>query len=344
MPSSSAAPVTDVRKSSLATGSSAASGSSSTSRVGRRASAIVSASWAFCPPDSSPTRCRGGMPSRSRRACAYRWSQRWFRLRATCSMSVTGRFRYSGASWATKAIRSSASGEPGGSLPSTVIAPSVAVVRPTAMVSSVVLPAPLGPTRATMWPSGTLSVQPRSAHVRRYRLPSAWVSMTFMARYRRKTGRPRDIRLNGVCRVDIGTPPVRGPGTLSSRRPARQTGQVNWRQSPLSLVRALAFFGLLLAGVVLLVVAVGPVVLGVLGLGRLIDLLLVAHRGPGGGGDVSRDMLAAVAGLICCRFLLPVALLAVRRLSMLTRRLTERWCGVPIESAYLPRPQHQGRL
>ena len=118
---------------------------------------------------------------------------------------------------------------------------------------------------------------------------------------------------------------------------------MNWRQSPLSLVRALAFFGLLLAGVVLLVAAVGPVVLGVLGLGRLIDLLLVAHRGPGGGGDVSRDMLAALAGLACCRFVLPAALLAVRRLATLTRRLSQRWCGVPIASAYRPRPASQGR-
>ena len=117
-----------------------------------------------------------------------------------------------------------------------------------------------------------------------------------------------------------------------------------WKQIPLSLVRALGFFGLLLAGVALFAVVTGPVVLAALGLGRLIDLLLIAHRGPGGGGDVSRDMLATVAGLICCRFVLPVALLAIRRLAMLTRRLMERWCGVPIASAYRPRPVGPGRL
>jgi len=119
---------------------------------------------------------------------------------------------------------------------------------------------------------------------------------------------------------------------------------VIWKQIPLSLVRALGFFGLLLAGVALFAVVTGPVVLAALGLGRLIDLLLIAHRGPGGGGDVSRDMLATVAGLICCRFVLPVALLAIRRLAMLTRRLMERWCGVPIASAYRPRPVGPGRL
>ena len=119
---------------------------------------------------------------------------------------------------------------------------------------------------------------------------------------------------------------------------------MTWKQIPLSLVRALGFFGLLLAGVALFAVVTGPVVLAALGLGRLIDLLLIAHRGPGGGGDVSRDMLATVAGLICCRFVLPVALLAIRRLAMLTWRLLERWCGVPIASAYQPAPSRQGRL
>jgi signal transduction histidine kinase len=119
---------------------------------------------------------------------------------------------------------------------------------------------------------------------------------------------------------------------------------VIWKRSLIALPRAFAFFGLLLTGVALFAAAAGPVVLAALGLGRLTDMLLVAHRGPGGGGDVSRDMLAAVAGLICCRFVLPAALLAMRRLAMLTRRLTERWCGVPIASAYRPAPRRQGRL
>ena len=115
-------------------------------------------------------------------------------------MSLTGRFRYSGASWATKAMWSSAPGEPGGSPPSTVSVPAVGLVRPTAMVSRVVLPAPFGPTRATMWPPGMVSVQSRSAHRRRYRLPSSLVSMTFMTGYGRKRAGHGDIRLSGVLR------------------------------------------------------------------------------------------------------------------------------------------------
>src|SRR3984885_6737059 len=121
-------------------------------------------------------------------------------------MSATGRFRYSGASWATKAIPSSASGEPAGMPPSTVTPPSVGLVRPTAMVSRVVLPAPFGPTRATIWPPGMSRVQSRRAHVRRYRLPSAVDSMTFMIGYARERAVTLDIRLNGISLVDLGTP------------------------------------------------------------------------------------------------------------------------------------------
>ncbi len=117
---------------------------------------------------------------------------------------------------------------------------------------------------------------------------------------------------------------------------------MTWSRSPLSLVRALAFFGLLLAGVVLLAAAAGPVALAVFGLGRFIEAML--YHGLSAGDDSPRDLLAAVAGLACCRFVLPAALLAIRRLAMLTRRLSRRWCGAPIAAAYQPRPAGQGRL
>ena len=68
-------------------------GSSSTSRPGRAGQRDRDASCAFCPPERSPTFCRGGMPSRSSRPLARRWSKRRFRRRATRSMSATGRFR-----------------------------------------------------------------------------------------------------------------------------------------------------------------------------------------------------------------------------------------------------------
>jgi len=106
-------------------------------------------------------------------------------------------------------------------------------------------------------------------------------------------------------------------------------------------VRALGFLGPLLAGVALLAVIAGPVVLAVLGLGRLIDNAV--NRGIGA-GDTPRDLLAALTGLACCRFVLPAALLGARRLAMATRRLSGRWCGVPIASAYQPRPASPGRL
>ncbi|HMD94683.1 MAG TPA: hypothetical protein VKG80_18795, partial [Trebonia sp.] len=57
-----------------------------------------------------------------------------------------------------------------------VIVPVVALVRPTEMVRSVVLPAPFGPTRATMWPPGMPSAQSRSAHVRRYRRAAGYAT------------------------------------------------------------------------------------------------------------------------------------------------------------------------
>jgi hypothetical protein len=45
-----------------------------------------------------------------------------------------------------------------------VTSPALGRVSPTASCSSVVLPAPLGPTSAVTEPSGTSIVQSRSAH------------------------------------------------------------------------------------------------------------------------------------------------------------------------------------
>ncbi len=102
------------------------------------------------------------------------------------------------------------------------------------MVSRVVLPAPFGPTRATIWPPGMSSVQSRSAQVRRYRLPSAVDSMTFMIGYARKRTVTRDIRLNGISlggpryTRDLGVrrhcepaPAADETGALSGRSPGK---------------------------------------------------------------------------------------------------------------------------
>jgi hypothetical protein len=95
-------------------------------------------------------------------------------------MSSTGRCRYSGTSWATNAIRFSASEDPAARPPSTVTRPSVGATRPMAMCISVVFPAPFGPVSAVTRPAGMASVQSRTAQVFQYRRPSLAVSMTFM--------------------------------------------------------------------------------------------------------------------------------------------------------------------
>ena len=130
----------------------------------------------------------------------------------------------------------------------------------------------------------------------------------------------------------------------ATRRPGLRRGAA---RSVLALARAMGSFGLLVTGAVLLAGVAGPVLLTALGLGRLIDNLLrqgVISQGISLGGDNVRNLLAVFIGLACCRFVLPVALLATRRLAMLTRRLSERWCGVPIGSAYRPPPGGPGRL
>src|ERR1700722_19339221 len=114
-------------------------------------------------------------------------------------------------------------------------------------------------------------------------------------------------------------------------RPARPYPQRDVRDRLggvlLAPIRALALFGLTLAGAVLLVVAFGPVLLGVLGLGHLVADVL--QQGPDGGlfgNQPRRDLLAIVIGLTCCRFILPATLLGVRRLAVETRLLSARWC------------------
>ena len=99
---------------------------------------------------------------------------------------------------------------------------------------------------------------------------------------------------------------------------------------------ALAFFGLLLTGAVLLLVMLAPVVLAALGLGQFLKYQL--SHGLAFDSQDARDLLGLLLGLACCRFVLPAALLATRRLAMLTRRLSARWCGVPIAAAYAPKP------
>ena len=97
-------------------------------------------------------------------------------------MSAADRFLHGGASCAMNAMSSSATGDPVACPPSTVAVPAVGMVSPAAMFINVDFPAPFGPTSAAREPSGTVTVQSRSAHAFPNRLPRPAVSMTFMRR------------------------------------------------------------------------------------------------------------------------------------------------------------------
>ena len=99
--------------------------------------------------------------------------------------------------------------------------------------------------------------------------------------------------------------------------------------------RGLALAGLMLAGLALLAVILAAVGFIALGAGLLIE---------GNGGPRDHSMLLALlvlgAGLALGRFCVPAALLGVRRLASLTRRLAGEWCGVPIaEPGWRPLPR-----
>jgi signal transduction histidine kinase len=107
----------------------------------------------------------------------------------------------------------------------------------------------------------------------------------------------------------------------------------------LAPVRSLGFFGLTLAGAVLLALVVGPVLLGAWSLGQLLDDIAgqryALSRDIGQPGQVLPNVLL---GLACCLFILPRALLGVRWVANQTRIQSARWCGVPITAAYRPSP------
>jgi len=107
--------------------------------------------------------------------------------------------------------------------------------------------------------------------------------------------------------------------------------------------RGVAFAGLMLAGLGLLIVIVGANFFTALGVAALI----VGNRGP----QDSHMLLALVvlgAGLGLARFAVLPALLGIRGLARLTRQLAGDWCGVPIAERYASRPDealsYTGRL
>src|SRR5580658_7314499 len=98
---------------------------------------------------------------------------------------------------------------------------------------------------------------------------------------------------------------------------------------------ALALAGVALTGAVLLLAAVGPIALALLGLGQLVQDL---QRHGAWRGEDEKYLLGALIGLACCRYVVPPALAGTRWLALQTRLVTAYWCGVVIPAAYRTRP------
>jgi signal transduction histidine kinase len=95
----------------------------------------------------------------------------------------------------------------------------------------------------------------------------------------------------------------------------------------------------MLAGLVLLVVILGAACSILFGLWALF-----LSPGDAGGQKLQLSLLLIGAGLTAGRYLVLPALLGIRRLGGVTRRLAGEWCGVPIaEPRPLPAPR-EGRL
>ena len=164
IPVSATASITDCRNSRRASGSSEATGSSSRSSSGRFASASVSATCACWPPESLPTFWRGDRPSCSIRSRASSSSQLGLSFRPSRSVSGDREAAVERVVLRDEAdARQHAPASRSGSWPSTRTVPALGRPRPTASCSSVVLPAPFGPTSAVTDPGSSSSEQSCSA-------------------------------------------------------------------------------------------------------------------------------------------------------------------------------------
>ena len=111
------------RKFRLASGSSAATGSSSSSSLGFLARVSARASWARWPPDSEPAARSSGIFSDLSRSLTKAASQRRFRRAPMPMWSSAVNRRYSGISWARKPTSARKAGCWRGMPPSTVASP-----------------------------------------------------------------------------------------------------------------------------------------------------------------------------------------------------------------------------
>jgi signal transduction histidine kinase len=139
----------------------------------------------------------------------------------------------------------------------------------------------------------------------------------------------------------MGTDSDGGGVVVVTATPARRSRpRLGLDASLTAAARGLAFLALMLAGFGLL--AVWLIAFGLVALGA--GILIV-----GNGQELSHRLVLTFVliggGLGIGRFLGPPALLAMRRLVGLTRRLAGEWCGVPIADPYRPGPGLEaGRL
>ena len=106
------------------------------------------------------------------------------------------------------------------------------------------------------------------------------------------------------------------------------------RQGIVAAGHGMAFLGLALSGLVLSLLILAL---------TLVGPGLVAYALVGYHHDGKAAVILALPALAVGFFLASRLLLVIRQLARLTRRLSRRWCGVPIADPYLPRPGADGR-
>ncbi len=114
-------------------------------------------------------------------------------------------------------------------------------------------------------------------------------------------------------------------------RPRRASPGFGLVAGVLAASRGLAFAGLMLVGLGLMLVLLASLVLTALGAG-----VFIVGNGHHGSQRFTLALLVLAAGLGIGRFFGPATLVAMRRVTDLTRRLAGEWCGVPIAEFHRP--------
>ena len=128
------------------------------------------------------------------------------------------------------------------------------------------------------------------------------------------------------------------PTMVTARQPARSRPRLTPVACLAAWFHGLAFAGLMLAGLGLLLIVLASAFLTVLGFA-----VLALDQGLSGSQRTLLALLILGAGLGIGRFFVPAALVSLRRLASLTRRLVGEWCGVPIAEPYQPPPADGGQ-